>query len=47
MKTDEVRAKTGLTDGSTFEFQPPEAREWLQLDEMTKYKKVMATQASV
>ena len=41
MKTDEVRAKTGLTDGSTFEFQPPEAGEWLQLDEMTKCKKVM------
>ena len=47
MKTDEVRTKTGLTDGSTFEFQPPEAREWLQLDEMTKCKKVMAAQASV
>jgi hypothetical protein len=44
MKTDEARTKTGLTDGITFEFQPPEAREWLKLDEMTKCKKVMAMQ---
>ena len=43
MKTDEAKTR----DGITFEFQPPEAREWLQLDEMTKCKKVMAAQASV
>jgi hypothetical protein len=41
MKTDD-EAKT--RDGITFEFQPPEAREWLKLDEMTKCKKVMAMQ---
>ena len=44
MKTDEARTKTGLTNGIPFEFQPPEAREWLKLDEMTKCKKVMAMQ---
>ena len=44
MKTDETKPKTGLTDGITFEFQPPEAREWLELDEMTKCKKVMVAQ---
>jgi hypothetical protein len=44
MKTDEARTKTGLTNGIHFEFQPPEAREWLQLDEMTKCKKVMEIQ---
>ena len=40
MKTDEAKTR----DGITFEIQPPEAREWLKLDEMTKCKKVMAIQ---
>lgn len=45
MKTDDkARTKTGLTDAIPFEFQPPEAREWLKLDEMTKCKKVMEIQ---
>ena len=29
---------------STFDFYPPQAREWLQFDEMTKCKKVMEAQ---
>ena len=29
---------------STFDFYPPQAHEWLKLDEMTKCKKVMEAQ---
>ena len=39
MKTYEGNAKHST--GKTFDFQPPEAREWLYLDKMSKCKKVM------
>ena len=32
------------SNNGTFDFYPPEAREWLEFDEMTKCKKVMAAQ---
>jgi hypothetical protein len=35
---------TATPINNTFDFYPPHAREWLQLDEMTKCKKVMETQ---
>ena len=38
------RANTKHPNNSTFDFHPPEAREWLEYDEMTKCKKVMAAQ---
>ena len=38
------RANAKHPNNSTFDFHPPEAREWLEYDAMTKCKKVMAAQ---